>query len=319
MEHFHNMKAVCVRTGLSAHLIRIWEKRYGAVEPARTDSQRRLYSDQDVHRLKLLHMLTQQGFGISQIARLSEEQLVEMVRAKDALDDPKPKNIISVQPDPDWEQVQLNACLSAIREFDGAKLEALLEKAMVQIGASGVLERLLIRLLQRIGEEWANGWLTAGQEHFASAGIRDYLGRQVRSMALSDSAPCIVVGTPEGQLHELGAVIASAIARKSGWRVIYVGASLPAEELAGAMNSNQARALVLSIIYPIDDPQLSTQLLRLRRMLPTQPILVGGSQLQHYADALKRMNAIVVSDMQEFTEALLKIREEIPRTGAMAG
>jgi len=90
-----------------------------------------------------------------------------------------------------------------------------------------------------------------------------WLGNHTRSHALPDSAPALIITTPAGQLHELGAIPVGAAAVSQGWRVTYVGPNLPAEEIAGAAQQKRARAVALSVVYPEDDPHLSGELRRL--------------------------------------------------------
>ncbi len=306
-EFLHNIKAVSMRTGLSAHVIRIWEKRYGAVTPARTDSQRRLYAEADVERLTLMGRLTQRGFAIRNVATLKLEALQQLLAQGDgAMPKAKPKTKLTSEDEQDF----ITQAVEATRNFDSQALEQVLDHAMLQLGVSGVLERMLIRLLQRIGELWAKGELTASMEHFASAALRDYLAQRVQSMQLSATAPRLVVGTPMGQLHEMGAVISAALARKAGWQVTYLGPSLPAEELIHACLRNQAQVLVLSIIYPLDDVALRDDLQRLSKQLPDSlKVLVGGPNLRFYEDHLVKMNAQVITDFTAFTPALRELRE----------
>jgi DNA-binding transcriptional MerR regulator/methylmalonyl-CoA mutase cobalamin-binding subunit len=304
-EFLHNIKAVSMRTGLSAHVIRIWEKRYGAVTPARTDSQRRLYAETDVERLTLMGRLTQRGFAIRNVATLNLGTLQQLLAQGDG-STPKPKSKLTSEDEQDF----ITRAVEATRNFDSHALEQVLDHAMLQLGVSGVLERMLIRLLQRIGELWAKGELTASMEHFASAALRDYLAQRVQSMHLPASAPRLVVGTPMGQLHEMGAVISAALARKAGWQVTYLGPSLPAEELIHACLRNQAQVLVLSIIYPLDDLALREDLQRLSKQLPDSlKIVVGGPNLRFYEETLARMNAQVITDFTAFTPALRELRE----------
>jgi methylmalonyl-CoA mutase cobalamin-binding subunit len=147
-----------------------------------------------------------------------------------------------------------------------------------------------VRRWQRsqIGELWQRGEITAAHEHFASAIIRDFLTRGGRGYASEEHAPCAIVATPAGQLHELGAVMVAAAASNLGWRAVYLGASLPAAEIAGAAVQNDARVVLLSIVYPADDRQVATDLALLRRLLPSRiEIVAGGRAARAYARTLK--------------------------------
>jgi methylmalonyl-CoA mutase cobalamin-binding subunit len=309
MDYLHNIKAVSMRTGLSAHVIRIWEKRYGAVTPARTASARRMYSEEDVARLTLLGALTQRGFAISNLVPLAGIELTRLLEGGGPTVSSDPSEPSS-RPEPGLgEEELIDRALEATRNFSSAGLVACLDDAMLHLGASGVLERMLLRFLRRIGELWATGELTASQEHFASAAIRDYLAQRVQTMQISPHAPRLVVGTPMGQLHELGAVISAALARKAGWAVTYLGPSLPSEELAHACLKNKASVLALSIIYPLDDPSLAEDLLQLAKLLPTTTqLFVGGPNLSYYKETLTSINARIINDLNAFSTTLQELR-----------
>lgn len=111
----------------------------------------------------------------------------------------------------------------------------------------------------------------------ATAVLRTFLGNIARPIALHPRAPVLVVATPAGQLHELGAIIVAAASTSMGWRVVYAGACLPAEEIVSLAIHQGARAVGLSVVHPTDDPILPQELKLLRRLLPgATRILVGG-------------------------------------------
>ncbi len=119
-----------------------------------------------------------------------------------------------------------------------------------------------------------------------------------------------MIGTPSGQLHELGALLAGAAAANMGWRVIYIGASLPAAEIAGAVRQNRARGVALSLVYPEDDPRLESELARLREMLgPETALLVGGRATPAYRDVLEKLNAVQITDLDHLCATLDELRK----------
>lgn len=298
------IQVVVDRTGLSAHVIRIWEKRYGAVTPERTDSNRRLYSDDEIERLKLLRRLTQAGHGIGYVAKLSTDQLLKLAEEAPARIDPLVPRDSTVR-DPGSH---LADALGAIRALDAHALTEVLKQAEVELGAQGVLQWLVAPLAQAIGEEWRNGIITAAHEHFATAVLRVFLNHAIKPFVAAQHAPVIIVVTPAGQLHELGALLAGASAANLGWHVIYLGASLAAADIAGAAQQNRVRAVALSVVYPDDDPHLSTEFARLRELLPEIPIIVGGRAMPAYQDALDQIGALRVADLAEFGALLDRLR-----------
>lgn len=200
--------------------------------------------------------------------------------------------------------------VEATRRFQADRLQSILEEGAVQLGHNGVLHRLIGPLAQEIGVLWQRGEVTAAHEHFASALIRDFLTRAARPYAVTDTAPRAVVATPAGQLHELGAVMVSAAATNLGWRTVYLGASLPAAEIAGAAVQNRARVVLLSVVYPADDVHLANDLRQLRRYLPTEvDIMVGGRSARAYGPVLREIRAILPLDLEEMSALLEEMRE----------
>lgn len=299
---------VAQRTGLSVHVIRVWEKRYGAVAPERTGTNRRLYSDEEVERLSLLRDVTQNGHSIGNVAKLPTEKLRELARQFPA------RTVAAPAPATSSAPAILEECVAAVKALDGRALDAALRSAATELGAQGLLVRVVAPLVHEIGELWRSGVITAAHEHFASAVIRVFLGHAAKPFAGLEHAPVLLVATPTGQLHELGALLAGATAANLGWHVIYLGASLPAAEIAGAARQNRARAVALSLVYPEDDPRLEGELTRLREALPAEiPLLIGGHAAPAYPSALRKTGAILTKDLPELGSKLDELRKPVAK------
>lgn len=299
----HSIKVAARLCGLTTHVIRVWEKRYDAVSPNRTDTNRRLYSEEEIERLTLLRVATQAGHSIGNIARLPTKKLRELVAQAIHLP-------TAALPKSDSSATDtVDAALGAIRQLSAGQLEEIFERAAVAYGQHGLLEKVIAPLAVKVGDLWQNGVITAAHEHFASAVIRNFLVGNSKSYALNSSAPTIVVATPAGQLHEIGAVMVAAAASDMGWRVIYLGTSLPAVEIVGAVLQNQARALALSIVFPGDDPLLPGELEKLRKQLPAGvKIVAGGRAAGSYRATLQRLGAEVVGELRELYPILERMR-----------
>lgn len=301
------MKAVCRRTGLSPHVLRAWEIRYAVVEPRRSEGRHRLYTEAEVERLVLLAELTRLGHAIGSIARLETATLREMKAATAA--DATSRTRESMPPLFSTAAALVDSMLAAVQSYRVEQFEAVLDEGAVKLGHSGLMELVLVPLLHRVGDEWQAGRITAAQEHAATQSLKDYIARRMRPMGTPEHAPRLLVATPAGQLHEMGAAIVAGLARKAGWNVTYLGPSLPAEEIVGAALAGDYRAVALSIIYPDDDPEMADQLVRLRSLLPDElPIIVGGRAASGYEAVLRTIGALRVENMEEFTAVLAQIR-----------
>ncbi len=308
------MKVVSRRTGLTPHIIRVWERRYRAVTPKRTETNRRLYSNEDIERLKLLRQATQAGHSIGQVAQLSTETLATLVESDRRAEAAAPAQGIDANSDGDVgltaESLLANA-VEAVKQIDCERLEATLESAHVALSHPDLIDRLLAPLLVEIGNLWQSGMIKVAHEHPASAVVRTFLGNLKAEMRVGANAPLLVSATPVGQRHELGALMASVTAAAMGWRVIFLGPDLPADEIAAAASRKGARAVGLSFVYPPDDPRISSQLRKLRRALPPDiSIVAGGKGADSYADTLDSIGALRLTDMPSFRRVLEGLRND---------
>ncbi len=302
----HTIKIVALRTGLSAHVIRIWEQRYGAVEPERTATNRRLYSLGQIERLSLLRDVTQAGHSIGQVARLKTEKLRKLAVGASSTKSPARRFLTEGSAPPSFH----GECVAAIKSLDAHALNDTLKRGATALGALGLLQRVVAPLSQTIGDLWRDGTFTAAHEHFASAALRVFLGNAAKPFGATDNAPVLVVATPAGQVHELGALLVGATAANFGWQVTYLGASLPAAEIAGAAQQSRAQAVALSLVYPEDDPRLEGELTRLRESLPAEvTLLVGGRALRAYRDDVMRLKAVPIEDLAQLGSALDGLRQ----------
>ncbi len=178
------------------------------------------------------------------------------------------------------------------------------------LGQQGLLVHVIAPLTDQIGALWQDGTITVAHEHFVSAVLRTFLGNMSRPFAPSESAPHIVIATPPGQIHELGALIASAAASALGWQTTYLGACLGAVEIASVLRQKPARAVALSVVYPADDPTVATELRRLRAILPEGvALLVGGRAAGAFRPLLDELGAIYCGGpLTEFMDRLQELR-----------
>jgi methanogenic corrinoid protein MtbC1 len=307
----HPIRVVSIRTGLSPHVIRAWERRYKAIVPQRTGTNRRLYSDEEIHRLQLLRRATLAGHGIGQIAGLSDEDLEKIVAADQVYAPPQPPKKAEAASRQSPEAV-LDSCIDAVAALDSARLEEILSRSMVQFTRPVVIEEIVLPLMSQIGERWQRGFLKIVHEHVASAVVRNILGNLASSYGSSPSEPCLVVATPAGQVHELGALAVAATANSMGWRSVYLGPSLPAEEIAAAVESCGARAVALSVVHPAEDPRVAEEIDRLRRLVPNDVmIFVGGRAARGFENASDGARIVFLSDLGALRSRLESI--EPPR------
>ena len=306
----HPMQIVIRRTGLTPDVLRVWERRYGVVKPKRTAGNRRVYSDADLDRLLLLAAATRSGRGIGQVARLPLESLRALVRgdqesavaARGAGALPPASTADAAS----WVQV----ALLAVTALEAVALEDTLTRSALALGPGAFLRQVASPLLHDVGERWREGSLRIAHEHLSTAVVRSALDALRRLPADAAAAPVLVAAMPAGQQHEFGALMAAIEAEAAGYRVLCLGPSLPAEEIAVAALAVGARVVALSLIYPPDDARLADELIRLRRHLGPGPVFVaGGGAAASYSDGLRGIDARVVRDLDEFRQVIDGLRQ----------
>ncbi len=307
----HPIQVVARRTGLTPDALRAWEKRYGAVEPVRASGGRRLYSDADIHRLLLLRRATSGGRRISQVAGLGDDELGRLVEQDEAAaaEAPRPAGRKDAGAATGSAGEILAEALDAVRRLEPERLELILSRAQVDLTIPALVDQVLAPLAEAIGDEWRRGELRISQEHLATAVVRAVLGMHMRAHASSSVDPTVIVTTPQGQNHELGALMAAVTATAEGWRVVYLGPDLPATEIAAAVKQSGASCVALSIVYPVDDPRLHDELVALRRLLGGGiPILVGGRAAAAYGSTLTSIDARPADSFADMRRELQSIR-----------
>jgi DNA-binding transcriptional MerR regulator/methylmalonyl-CoA mutase cobalamin-binding subunit len=300
----HPIGVVSSRTGLRPDILRAWERRYGAVVPQRAPKGRRLYTDQDISRLRLLRQVVASGRRISDVARLPRAELEALAR-EDAAETGVETYAPRAAAGGGSAQRYLEEILGSIENLDRQRLERALSSSAVALSGPLMRREIIVPLMQTIGERWREGSLRIVHEHLASAVVRSYLASLRNGHQIPPGAPKLIVSTPAGQRHELGALLAAATATDVGWDVIYLGPDLPAEEIAAAVQQRGGRAVALSLIYPLGVPGTMEELRRLRRFVGQDVgILAGGRAATSYDDVLREIGALHVGDLGDLPQEL---------------
>jgi DNA-binding transcriptional MerR regulator/methylmalonyl-CoA mutase cobalamin-binding subunit len=299
----HPIGVVAERTGLSPDVLRVWERRYRAVEPSRAADGQRSYSDADVDRLRLIRMATLAGRSIGQVARLGTDELTRLVREDEA--ERRRVGPRKERPVPESAGEDVERALELARAVDALGLESFLRRTAAAFGVPVFLDALVAPLLRRMGDEWESGNLTPAQEHLATAIIQRVLEGAIHFLVAPHGAPNLLLATPAGEQHKMGAVLAATAAAAEGWRVTYLGPDLPAGEIAAAAAAAAARVVGVSVINPAERERVLTELRTLRSQLPASvPLLAGGAGAVALASELHGSGIHVVEDLSELRAAL---------------
>ena len=265
----YRIQAVAKSTGVSEHALRVWERRYGSLSSQRSPAGYRLYTDEDIAHIRMLKELLDQGHSIGEIARLTPR---ELERLRDRSRGLSPAAL----PHPIAE-VARKRFLDAIEALDPEEASRVTAAALVAFPPFELVTTVFAPLLQEIGDRWLDKRFTIAQEHAASAVIRGHLAELLRMARPSELAPAVIASTPEGELHEFGALLAAVSASTAGARVVYLGPNTPAADLAFAATGARARAVIVSVIA-MAPARTHELLIAIRRAVPkTVAVWAGGS------------------------------------------
>ncbi len=300
------ISTVSKRSGVKSDLVRAWERRYQAVKPTRTEGGHRVYTDLDIARLKLLNQATNSGHSISQIAQLSLGDLKNLLnKESDSIAQVIGQSVPLHGSRLHIAEDYIQKCYAAVLAFDAHALESHFENGIVELGTEVFIEKLLNPLLTLIGDRWRSGELRPVHEHMASSIVRSLTYILRNNNPCSPDAPRMIVCTPINQLHELGALLAGIIAELKGWKVTYLGANLPAEEIAAAVKFTNASAVTISISFKTDDHVISKELRRLRKLLGNDvALIVGGRAAFHYEGVLDEVGVLKIKNYEHFRQIL---------------
>jgi MerR family transcriptional regulator, light-induced transcriptional regulator len=294
--------AVARKTGLSVHTLRAWERRYGVVTPQRSAGGTRLYSNADVTRLRLLRRATEAGHPIGQVAPLPAESLRELLR-EELQAEPMPRPFQTLPPR-EGSATLVEEIMRAVEVMDGPRIHALLMQAVVALPVERVLQGVIVPVLRQVGDRWAAGAICPANEHLLSVNVRRVLAWLTESVPVPEGAPALLVTTPAGHWHELGAQIAGVIAAEAGWRVIFLGSNLPADAIARAVRTTEAGAVLLGATM-VDEEVLFRELEELRQHLPAGiPVYIGGRGAEPYEHRLEEQGVTYMPSFEALSEAL---------------
>lgn len=281
----YSIKELSLLSGIKAHTIRIWEKRYGVFSPDRTDTNIRRYSDSDLRLSLNIVLLQNMGYKISRIAKLSTEEISELIR--------KGNQYASSSLVP--ESLFMHAINLDQNQFDLRIKETIAKK-----GLEWTFENMIVPFQKRMGLLWQAGTITPAQEHFSSNILRDIL--IVSTLPFTPSkqrSERILFFLPEGELHELGLLYFNYVARKDDFQTLYLGQNVPTDDVVEIAQKKGVTHLFTSVTLKMPDEFVSGLFEHLTKKLNGIPILATGHLIE-VNDSKTPSNVFSVGNAQQF-------------------
>jgi DNA-binding transcriptional MerR regulator len=292
----YRIGAVSRLTGLSADVVRVWERRYSAIRPQRSEGGSRLYSDADIARLRRLRQAVEFGHAIGQVAKLPDVELEGLAVTQ------RTAKTFEFAFDP--QELLRENFLAAINRMDVVAADLEISRAATLYPPRVLVKNIVAPLLTEIGQKWAHQEMGVAQEHVASNLIRGLLSSLFRLYPPETSAESIVMATPQGERHEFGLLLAALYAVTRGWRVIYLGVDLPAAEIARTVKLTKARVLALSLVAPQSNDVTAELTTIAQQIPPLTRVWVGGSDAPRQHEFIEHADWVLIRDLDDLDERL---------------
>ena len=267
MKKYYSIKDLEHLSGIKAHTLRIWEQRYGILNPSRTETNIRFYGDKELKLVLNIALLQNKGgFKISRIVKMSEEEIFNHILtfSNTSLSFPE----------------QIQALTLAMLDLDESKFQQLTRNIVNKHGFESYMLDIIHPFMRRLGTLWISGSVGPAQEHFISHLIRQKVIAAIDAQGfnLKPHSKKFLLYLPEGELHEIGILFANFILRARKHSVVYLGQSLPYEELLLAYEIHQPDYIFSVFTSEPNTDLIDDYLRKMSQDLPKSKILLTGYQ-----------------------------------------
>ena len=287
----YSIKELEQLSGIKAHTIRIWEKRYSLITPQRTDTNIRFYSDGDLKKIINVSLLNSNGFKISKIAEMSGEEIAQKVL-----------DLSDRQSD---HSLHINQLVLSMVQLDEEKFETALSGFFLRYNFEQTMTEIVYPFLRKTGVLWQTHNISPAQEHFISNLIRQKIIVGIDGLPLpSENSKSAILFLPEGELHEIGLLFCHYLLRKAGFRTIYLGQAVPHRDLLSVFTEYQPEILVTSLTTALPKAAVKDYLHLLARDFPCGRILVSGLQIQNIENQAVPEPVMIIDSISAFQDQL---------------
>jgi len=278
-------------TGIKAHTIRIWEKRYGIVSPQRTSTNIRYYTEMDLKKLLNVALLVKNGIKISQLAGCSCDDLND--------------KIVDIFYKTNGKDTLIDQLVLAMSELDDKRFNSTISSSILNKGFESTIVDLIFPFLERLGLLWQTGNINTAQERFVLSILRQKILVALDSMHWNPAlnTKLFMMFLPMNELHEIELLFYRYIIRKHGHKVIYLGQSIPFDDVVEIANVKNVDFLFFTANSPMTNPDFDTYTLRLSKKYPDKKILISGLQIRQTTRNTP-LNVLKINSMEDLKDIL---------------
>lgn len=257
-------------TGVKAHTIRIWEKRYDIVHPSRTDTNIRYYCDEDLKRLMNISVLLKHGYKISKLARLDQNEISNRIKEIAFLNN-------------NGHTCHIDNLVISMIDLDEVKFDKTLSSLIIKEGFEKAVFEVIYPFFDKIGILWQTGTINPAQEHFISNLLKQKIYTAIDGVApeTNEHSKKFVLFLPEWEMHELGLLFYNYMLKVRGHKVIYLGQNVPYPDVQQVYDLHKPDYLFTSFSFAVDDEKFRNYIGRLSNDFADIKIFITGLQVAH--------------------------------------
>jgi DNA-binding transcriptional MerR regulator len=278
-------------SGIKAHTIRIWEKRYGLISPQRTSTNIRTYRDTELKKLLNISILNRNGLKISKIAQLSSDEILSRINQYT-------HDITSTES-------QIENLTLAMIDLDERRFEQVLARAVIKFGFEEAVIRVLYPFFVRIGLMWQTDSINITQEHFISNLVRQKFFSAIDNLEMVDKPESkrFIFFLPDGELHEIGLLFYCYLARKREYKTLYLGQSLPLKDLSDIAKTFPYDYIVTSITASLNKKGAADYIRLLSERFSDKILFISGARVMDFSQEIPK-NVKLISSPQSFLDEI---------------
>lgn len=285
----YSMAQVENLTGISAHTLRIWERRYSFLEPERTKTNIRFYSDEELKKLLNIGILIRNGHRISKVDAMSDMQINELVT--DILSNVSQEN-----------EDDLNALTISMLEMNEDEFNKIFQRRIMRKGLQNTITGLIYPFLNHIGVLWGTDKIIPAQEHFIVNLIRQKIISAIETLPPpAIDAPGICMFLLDGEDHEIGLLLAAYMAKDLGWKVHYLGQNVPVVSIGTVVEIAKPKLLLSMFVVPASEK--TARFISNIRNQTDVPLLISGNN-ENFSDVELNENVIHIKSPEELIDYL---------------
>lgn len=261
---FYKITDIEQLTGIKAHTIRIWEKRYNLIQPNRTDTNIRRYDDVQLKKILNVSTLLNNGYKISKIAALKEKEVHELISGLQKHETNDAINLTFI-----------NELTASMLDFNEQAFEKTFSVVVNRLGLYEAMSQVIYPLLNKIGIMWATNNAVPVQEHFASNIIKRKLMSAIDGLAIPTKKKKFLLFLPPDEYHEIGLLFTNYIIRAKGYHTIYLGANVPYENIKEVVKATKPDCLITFFVVNHSSQDLS-HLIKTKLLSLSPNLLISG-------------------------------------------